>query len=543
MSNSRKNRRKINVRSFDFDGCIFNSTYVYSTEEDRLIKCNESFIKFVSDEIKNEEYNNVFFIVGSNRQSYDADQVNFDSNLPHPITRERKTYIKGSCFPALNQLCEEFKKRDKQNKNIYAVNPYLLADTYGERKHGYNFESAIKKLKSKGKADFNFSQFEPDESKLNILYAQMNKMALENPDADIIFDFYDDRYAGNGGSDILQGLADFFKNNADLVPSNLTLRLHFYDGMDLPKKIAEIKGAGETDFRYEHTIRAAKFVDRDNEKYNMMEWLAQDNRLNVFKAQRKFRLSAIPMNESHAGGEIELDNQVAVPLMEFYTEHNEVLTELENHINDLESSLSSPPEQFKKGNEGKKNEKEFITALKNLHAELKSDFNKQNKLDPQAIATSAAMKTAKETNKMVSDLRAKRKTDYDDTDYRDSDIDINRIKAYEKRCKQITGGNHFLKAVAAVALAAIGLVLGAVIGAGIGIAAGAWSGPGAVVTGAIGLVKGSVTGATVGLAAGAAITGISAGALGGHLLFKSNRLAKNVDQVVKKAKQLGPSKK
>ncbi len=52
----------------------------------------------------------------------------------------------------------------------------------------------------------------------------MHKIAAENPKAVITFNFYDD------SKSILRCLGEFFKNNPDLIPPNITLNLHWYNG-------------------------------------------------------------------------------------------------------------------------------------------------------------------------------------------------------------------------------------------------------------------------------------------------------------------------
>src|SRR5579871_3277988 len=93
----------INVQSFDFDGCIFNMNYIYSQSKDRLIETNEAFISQVSKKIQEEKIDEVVFMVGSNRQSLNIDNVN-------------SKYGKGSRFPALVILGKEFQKRYKTTK-------------------------------------------------------------------------------------------------------------------------------------------------------------------------------------------------------------------------------------------------------------------------------------------------------------------------------------------------------------------------------------------------------------------------------------------
>ena len=57
-------------------------------------------------------------------------------------------------------------------------------------------------------------------SKIDILYVQMQKVALLFPEQKIVFHFYDD------GPGIMNALNIFYSSHSDLIPLNLTLVLH-----------------------------------------------------------------------------------------------------------------------------------------------------------------------------------------------------------------------------------------------------------------------------------------------------------------------------
>ncbi len=225
--------RRINVRSLDFDGCIFNLNYLNDDKNaNRLIKHNEAFIASECKAIDDNRFNDVIFMVGSNRQSSYIDFMN-------SIRKKSE-----SCFPALNTLCKEFNTRIK-NK-ICRVDNFLMSDLYGNKPSGSNFKNSIddNEYKNSGlHCDWIF-----DDSKLSLLYAQMHKVASENRDAEIVFDFYDDR------DDILNGLKNFLSKNSDLIPRNVTLRLHKYEGGPITN-IATLSGTGEIDDTYRNTIK------------------------------------------------------------------------------------------------------------------------------------------------------------------------------------------------------------------------------------------------------------------------------------------------
>jgi len=70
-------------------------------------------------------------------------------------------------------------------------------------------------------------------------------------------------------------------------------------------------------------------------------------------------------------------------------------------------------------------------------------------------------------------------------------------------------------------------ILGAAIGFGIGVAAGAITGPGAIVTGAAAMAAGAVAG----VAAAGAVTGFGALGVSGYLLFRPKGVIKDVVEV------------
>jgi hypothetical protein len=232
---------RINVKSFDFDGSLFNKNYIKSRSATRLIDSNKKFIEHVANRVREEKMDKVIFMVGSNRQSRRNDVGN---------SRENKTE---SCFSALIQLAKEFQKH---NPSIsHHVDPYLLADTCGGTPLGENFIKALTPTFSR--IGYEFSECFYDKSKKTQLYAQLHKLASENPKDEIIFDFYDDR------NEILTELKSFYEKNPGLIPKNLRLRLHAYDG-NHPKNIANIQGSGVIDDNYQETIIEHRLYDTES---------------------------------------------------------------------------------------------------------------------------------------------------------------------------------------------------------------------------------------------------------------------------------------
>ncbi len=216
---------KIRIISLDFDGCLFNLSYLGSDDKD-IIKYNKKFIDKLNAE--NISFNKVFTMVGSNRQSYAKDKSSsFNNHAP-------------SCFPAIATITGNIDKAILDN--------YLMADLFNDLDDGSAYKDAIENPFS----FWDLSQQEHphhkfDDTKASLLYAQIHRAAINNPEAEIVFDFYDDRH------DILYSLNNFFTQHQQ-VPQNITLRLHQYAG-DEVKTIADIKGTCEVDTNYARTVK------------------------------------------------------------------------------------------------------------------------------------------------------------------------------------------------------------------------------------------------------------------------------------------------
>lgn len=270
--------KKINVRSFDFDGCLFNQRYIdLAGKEKRLEVANQDFLRRITKSMqstKHGKFSQIILMVGSNRQSKSVDELN-----SYTFSAGGPARIKESCFSASNQLKQLIEERITIP---CCLDKYLLADTYSDMPDGANFEKAVR-----GEKD-GFGEWLFDASKLSILYAQMHKIASENPKAHITFDFYDDRKG------ILDGLSHFFRQNPLVMPKNLYLRLHHYDGGDITNyKI--IKGRGEIDFNYAANVLlmaqlAGCDFDKDaSRKNNFIALLDGRNKVAQFVVDRQVK--------------------------------------------------------------------------------------------------------------------------------------------------------------------------------------------------------------------------------------------------------------
>ncbi len=246
------------ILSFDFDGCLFNKHF-----HDNVLDCNIGLLNTINNE--KTQYDKITVFVGSNRQSVEVDILN-----SFPFDR-KNTVGRGSCFPRAKQVAQYLGAH---------LDTFLLSDLAADQPAGTAFNKALDELGQSVYYVDHWSDYEPgneakkaharqkdkerearhascidDETKATILYAQMHKSAVENPDMDIVYDFYDDK------DNILNALKIFYSDNAFLIPENVTLRLYRYGHLDQENKlkaaenIAEIKGKGYRDSSYRETTK------------------------------------------------------------------------------------------------------------------------------------------------------------------------------------------------------------------------------------------------------------------------------------------------
>ena len=241
------------VNSFDADGCLFNSaTYHQRCRNNpdglvNVIDCNS----FLVIHLNMQRAKRRIVFVGSDRQSQSADEY----NAKKQAVDSAKPYIIGSCFSAIQHVAEYLGA---------TLDGFLLADAFADLAPGTSFSRATDAKYTGEHACHRFDDprhVRKDERKCLLLYAQMQKVALENPHEKITFNFYDDR------DDILQGLFAFYHKNRSLIPANLTLNLYQYNGQATPSHKHKIIGNGISDPLYYDSVKnlqlasAAQAVD------------------------------------------------------------------------------------------------------------------------------------------------------------------------------------------------------------------------------------------------------------------------------------------
>lgn len=174
----------------------------------------------------------------------------------------------------------------------------------------------------------------------------------------------------------------------------------------------------------------------------------------------------------------------------------------------------------------------FKSAVETLYADMSKDILRQIELGsgPSQIDKSTAHLINVETFNLLVLLQDPGQS---------PEEKIRGIELYHAACMRLTHRYDWLKSIATVVTAALGVVVGATIGMAIGVLLGAWVGPGAAFTSLVGLWFGATNGAAIGVSAAALVTGVGAGVSTGMSFFRYNRLlGLDVNDVTKAARQL-----
>lgn len=271
--------RKIIAFSIDYDGCLFHYGVYGKPESDNpIITQNKLIIDIIAGIISGSRFAQIYFQVGSNRQSKGVDLSNSIRNKS------------GSCYAAILKFCDEF-CQSYPDSNI-SVDRFLLSDAFGEVPAGENFSDSV------NQRHMYFHDYFFDVSKLTLLYAQMHKLASENEDSEVQYHFFDDLYYQDDPDDILNHLRIFFGKHAYMIPNNVTLHLHFYNGEEYDH-INTVNGTGEIDHNYRNNIKhmaecgGLNYREGYNARNNVMASLHENDGLNKFIETRLLRQNAM----------------------------------------------------------------------------------------------------------------------------------------------------------------------------------------------------------------------------------------------------------
>jgi hypothetical protein len=262
-----KNTTDLNVASFDFDGCLYNDAYHDKGRD--IVFANKNFL----DTIK---YRYHLTMIGSARQSYNQDLFN---------SQENQTGLASIDIEAINAYLNT-KTCD-----------FLMADIthlqFNQHPGYCQFDLSQYAAQGCDTSGYNFYDWDFDESKFTLLYAQMHHIASDNQDkSSIIFDFYDDR-----NEDILPGLGYIFSRLPWLLPHNLTLNLYHYCGNKVTR-LSSIQGAGNIDLNYKSTVvRMQKHVKSFIEDNMLDTNIWSERKLAILLYNKYFGDVNIPYND------------------------------------------------------------------------------------------------------------------------------------------------------------------------------------------------------------------------------------------------------
>lgn len=234
--------KKINLKLFDVDNCL----YPHGPETPKFIliddEHNRPFLDHEITQARDEGYQKIILGYGTNRQDHSTDKQN----------GQRKG--NGSCVRVLPELQAHFKAQLPDTEVVQDT--FLMADIYGNGilSAGHSYERMKAEQEQDQDQDYFFIDHAKavfDHAKISLIYAHAHRVATaENPDDEIVIDFYDDL------PDICKGITTFYSRHTDLLPSNVRLRVkkHAYDSAETIT-YTEIKGTGITDTSYPWSIR------------------------------------------------------------------------------------------------------------------------------------------------------------------------------------------------------------------------------------------------------------------------------------------------
>lgn len=248
----------VGVHSIDHDNCIG----LQHMTPNEVKKKHAPVIEHLQQEKINKGYTSVFVLGGTNRQDLYRECWNAKLNQNNFAFLIAKTFadllgagtfhdpllladIKAKCLPGFTiNYIQQFVSRKKLNLFESCVSNEVLDELLSKDDH---------------------PKFAYSEDKINILYAQMHRIALMNPHARISFNFYDDLL-----EKVLRALQKFYESNSSLMPSNVRLNLHYFNtavnsldlhnSMDVPELLYTIEGTGSIDPKYYDTIQAMEDI-------------------------------------------------------------------------------------------------------------------------------------------------------------------------------------------------------------------------------------------------------------------------------------------
>jgi len=185
------------------------------------------------ENLKNRENNfdQIILINGSNRQSYAIDKSNSTRNGTP------------SFFVCL-QVLHTYLFKNISSK--IQLNTFTLTDTVNGLREGESFNNVLKHV-FMDKDGLTHKSCFFDDNKIMLLYNAIHHVAVQNRLDKITINFYDDK------KDILNNVYRVFSQYPQLLPKRVTLNLHRYVGKLYPE-VMTVKGSGSVDMYYRKNV-------------------------------------------------------------------------------------------------------------------------------------------------------------------------------------------------------------------------------------------------------------------------------------------------
>lgn len=274
---TKDNITTIGVHSIDYDGLAGPPNITPNKVNTMLAP----FITYLKQLKAKYGYDWVYLFCGSNRQSIPLDCIN-------AIYNENNL-----AFFVWKALVHALGNKD----TIY--DPLLLSDITANQPPGFTL-CRMREIISEYKLDLSGScvpgevldkllkgdhpTFHNSGDKINIIYAQLHRIALLHPDAKIYFNFYDDLK-----EKVLYPLENFYKKYPTLIPSNIVLNLYHYstqrdesnhNNEDVPDRLCSINGTGIIDSNYYQEIQGWGAIAEEKEgnvkEFNMGNYITPE---------------------------------------------------------------------------------------------------------------------------------------------------------------------------------------------------------------------------------------------------------------------------
>jgi hypothetical protein len=256
--------KKVNLKLYDIDGCLYPGSKKESGQidphvEQWLFEKNKILLAYEEKQLRKETFDRVVVASGSSRQSYEDDKFNEGTNH------------NASFAPAL-PLMQSYLQTKTKAKVV--LDGFLMADIYGGKAAGDSYAAILKSNYYEERQKHSRWIFET--YKISLIYAHAHRIATLHPGAGCVIDFYDDRE-----EDVLPVLHGFFNCFSDLLPRNVSLRLHSYSVLNPNPRVEFfnkiIQGTGEVDARYDWSVLYLSALGRlSSEKKNGRERSAQE---------------------------------------------------------------------------------------------------------------------------------------------------------------------------------------------------------------------------------------------------------------------------